>query len=66
MFNRRKMPNPAEKFNPNRVTLISASTTLPGDVRSDNDLRIDGTIHNQVSSSSKIFVGPPVLLKATL
>ena len=39
------------------ATLISSGTTLKGDISSDNDLRIDGIIHGNVSSSSKIIVG---------
>ena len=42
----------------NSATLISAGTVLQGDVKSENDLRIDGTIHGNVISSSKIIIGP--------
>ncbi|MDQ6610041.1 MAG: polymer-forming cytoskeletal protein [Bacteroidota bacterium] len=47
-----------EKVLNNSATLISAGTVLKGDVQSDNDLRIDGTIHGNVSSNAKIIVGP--------
>lgn len=40
------------------ATLISQGTELRGDIKSDNDLRIDGTIHGNVTSSAKIVVGP--------
>jgi cytoskeletal protein CcmA (bactofilin family) len=40
------------------ATLISAGTKLNGNVSSDNDLRIDGTILGNVTSSSKIIIGP--------
>lgn len=39
------------------ATLVSAGTTLTGDLNSENDLRIDGTIKGNVSSSSKIIIG---------
>ena len=39
------------------ATLISAGTTLKGDISSNNDLRIDGNIIGNVSSASKIVVG---------
>lgn len=39
------------------TTLISAGTTLKGDISSNNDLRIDGTIIGNVSSSAKIVIG---------
>lgn len=56
MFNKEKTS--AEKIYSNTATLISSGTCLKGDVNSDNDLRIDGTIHGNVYSSAKIIVGP--------
>lgn len=41
----------------NGATLISAGTTLKGDVSSNSDLRIDGTIIGNIHSSSKIVIG---------
>jgi cytoskeletal protein CcmA (bactofilin family) len=40
------------------ATLVSAGTIVNGDLVSDNDLRIDGTINGNVSSTAKIIVGP--------
>jgi len=57
MFNKEKNST-NEKLYSNSATLISAGTILKGDVKSDNDLRIDGTIHGNVSSSAKIIIGP--------
>lgn len=48
----------SEKNYSNSATLISSGTSLKGDVKSENDLRIDGTIHGNVYSSAKIIVGP--------
>ncbi|HEX2607966.1 MAG TPA: polymer-forming cytoskeletal protein [Flavisolibacter sp.] len=48
------------------ATLISAGTILHGDVKSENDLRIDGTIHGNVTSSSKIVVGPSGQVKGNI
>jgi cytoskeletal protein CcmA (bactofilin family) len=39
------------------ATLISAGTTLKGDVSSNSDLRIDGTVIGQIKSSAKIIIG---------
>src|SRR5678810_543365 len=39
------------------ATLISAGTTVKGDLNSNNDLRIDGTIIGNVSSTAKIVIG---------
>jgi cytoskeletal protein CcmA (bactofilin family) len=58
MFNKEKTSAYSEKSNSNSATLISPGTSLKGDVRSENDLRIDGTIHGNVYSSAKIIVGP--------
>jgi len=41
----------------NGTTLLSAGTTLKGDISSNNDLRIDGTIIGNVSSTAKIVIG---------
>lgn len=39
------------------ATLISAGTTLKGDISSNSDLRIDGTVIGNIKSSSKIIIG---------
>ncbi len=41
----------------NGTTLISAGTTLKGDISSNSDLRIDGTIIGNIHSSAKIIIG---------
>jgi Integral membrane protein CcmA involved in cell shape determination len=59
MFNtKNKTDMQPEKTNGNGgATLISAGTTLKGDISSNNDLRIDGTIIGNVQSSAKIVIG---------
>src|SRR6267154_6810923 len=39
------------------ATLVSAGTTLKGDISSNSDLRIDGTIIGNVTSAAKIVIG---------
>lgn len=39
------------------ATLVSNGTTLKGDISSNSDLRIDGAIIGNVSSSAKIVIG---------
>ena len=58
MFSKEKNSAYPEKTYSNSATLISSGTTLKGDVKSETDLRIDGTIHGNVYSSSKIIIGP--------
>ncbi len=43
--------------NGNGATLISAGTTLKGDISSSSDLRIDGTVIGNIHSSAKIVIG---------
>jgi cytoskeletal protein CcmA (bactofilin family) len=56
MFSKEK--NTTEKAISTSATLISAGTVLKGDLKSESDLRIDGTIHGNVISNAKIVVGP--------
>jgi cytoskeletal protein CcmA (bactofilin family) len=58
MFTKEKNLSSPEKSAPGSATLISSGTILRGNVKSDTDLRIDGTIHGNVTSSAKIVVGP--------
>ena len=46
-----------EKTSGNGTTLIGAGTTVKGDISSNSDLRIDGTIIGNINSSSKIVIG---------
>lgn len=39
------------------ATLISSGTTLKGDISSNSDLRIDGTVIGNVNSTAKIVIG---------
>jgi cytoskeletal protein CcmA (bactofilin family) len=56
MFNKEKT-NTTERGS-SSATLISAGTIVNGDLVSDNDLRIDGTINGNVSCTAKVVVGP--------
>ena len=64
MFNKDK--NQPERAYGSSATLISAGTVLKGDVKSDNDLRIDGTIQGNVISTAKIVVGPSGLVEGNI
>lgn len=57
MFNKDKSTQ-ADKAFSNSATLISDGTVLKGDLKSENDLRIDGTIHGNVQSKAKVVIGP--------
>ena len=40
------------------INILSAGTTLKGDVKSNGDIRIDGTLIGSVSSKGKVIIGP--------
>ncbi len=65
MFNKEKTTS-TEKQVSSSATLISSGTTLNGDVVSDNDLRIDGTINGNVHCSAKIIIGPTGLVDGNI
>ncbi len=39
------------------TTLIGTGTTVSGDVKSNGDLRIDGTVIGNITSASKVIIG---------
>ena len=57
MFNKEKHTTQNDRLNGSSATLISAGTTLIGDLKSENDLRIDGTIQGNIISSAKVIIG---------
>ena len=40
------------------INILSAGTTLKGDVKSNGDIRIDGTLIGSVNSKGKVVIGP--------
>jgi cytoskeletal protein CcmA (bactofilin family) len=39
------------------INLIGAGTTIEGDIRSNGDIRIDGTVFGNVNSKAKVVIG---------
>jgi cytoskeletal protein CcmA (bactofilin family) len=68
MFNtKNKTEMQTEKTNGNGgATLISAGTTLKGDISSNSDLRIDGTVIGNVHSSARIVIGANGVIEGEL
>jgi cytoskeletal protein CcmA (bactofilin family) len=56
MFNKEKNTASEKQFS-SSATLISAGTILNGDIISENDLRIDGTVKGNIKCSAKIIIG---------
>jgi cytoskeletal protein CcmA (bactofilin family) len=58
MFNgKSKSDSAIESSGSNSASIISAGTTLKGDIHSNADLRIDGTLIGNISSSAKVIIG---------
>jgi cytoskeletal protein CcmA (bactofilin family) len=57
MFVKEKNNHSMERTTPGSATMICAGTALKGDVNSEVDLRIDGTIQGNVYCSSKVIIG---------
>ncbi len=66
MFSKEKNGSTPERLAAGSATLISSGTTLQGDVKSETDLRIDGTIHGNVISSAKIIIGATGLVEGNI
>lgn len=65
MFNKEKSSSSSANYS-NSATLISSGTILKGDVKSENDLRIDGTIHGNIVCTAKIIIGPTGLVEGNI
>lgn len=48
------------------TTIISAGTTVKGNINSDGDFRIDGTIEGNVTSNAKIVIGSSGIVQGDL
>jgi cytoskeletal protein CcmA (bactofilin family) len=56
MFNSNKsVPN---NFNPNNLNIINAGTSITGDLMSEGDMRIDGSVKGYISSKARLVLGP--------
>lgn len=67
MFNKDTKNNPVTNKNTevvsSSINLIGAGTVIEGDVRSNGDIRIDGTVHGSVMSKAKVVVGTTGLIE---
>ncbi|HRI41311.1 MAG: polymer-forming cytoskeletal protein [Bacteroidia bacterium] len=66
MFKQNKTAgSPGKSNDPNTasINLIGAGTVIDGDIRSNGDIRIDGTVNGQVISKAKVVVGSTGLVE---
>jgi cytoskeletal protein CcmA (bactofilin family) len=57
MFNSKSKSENSEENVPASASMIGAGTTLKGDITSNGDLRIDGTLKGNVIGSAKVIIG---------
>src|ERR1044071_2184316 len=61
MFNKTEKEAPASNSKnaatASSINLIGAGTTIEGDIRSNGDIRIDGTVFGNVHSKAKVVIG---------
>lgn len=58
MFNQKpKSDNLSETPPVGGASLIANGTTLKGDITSNGDIRIDGTLHGNIHSTAKVVIG---------
>ena len=48
------------------ITIISAGTTITGNVQSNGDIRIDGTIIGNLEAKAKIFIGASGVIEGNI
>ncbi|MFN4083624.1 MAG: polymer-forming cytoskeletal protein [Bacteroidia bacterium] len=53
-------------FNPQEINIINAGTTINGDLASEGDLRIDGTITGNVNVKTKLVLGSSSNIKGNI
>src|SRR5689334_10425318 len=57
MFNVKTKSDFSVEANGNQASIIGAGTTLKGDITSNSDLRIDGTLIGNIISTAKVIIG---------
>jgi cytoskeletal protein CcmA (bactofilin family) len=61
LFNNNK--NTTTAFNPNTLNIINSGTQIIGDVNSDGDMRVDGTIKGYLTSKARLVLGPTAIIE---
>jgi len=51
---------------PNSSTMIAAGTTISGDLESNGDIRIDGTLKGNLKGRSKIIIGTDGIVEGNI
>jgi cytoskeletal protein CcmA (bactofilin family) len=48
------------------INLIGTGTAIEGEIRSNGDIRIDGTIHGSITSKAKVVIGSTGLVEGDI
>jgi len=56
MFNSKSRS--ADEHTPGATSIIGAGTTISGNIQSNGDIRIDGTLIGNLSGKAKVLIGP--------
>lgn len=64
LFNNSK--NTSVAFNPNTLNIINSGTQITGDVNSDGDMRVDGTIKGYLTSKARLVLGPTAVIEGDI
>lgn len=64
LFNNTK--NTTAAFNPNILNIINTGTTILGDVTSEGDMRVNGTIKGYLTSKARIVLGPTAIVEGDI
>jgi cytoskeletal protein CcmA (bactofilin family) len=65
MFNS-KSRSSSDVTTPNSSTMIAAGTTISGDLESNGDIRIDGTLKGNLKGRSKIIIGTDGIVEGNI
>jgi cytoskeletal protein CcmA (bactofilin family) len=66
MFKSKEMKKNNTEISGNSISMISANTKISGEIYSDSDLRIDGTVEGNINSKSKVVLGTSANLKGDI
>ena len=48
------------------TTIIGAGTSINGDINSEGDIRIDGTLNGNLIAKAKVFIGPEGIVEGNI
>src|SRR3954465_8214282 len=57
MFGKNNESGTGKSENTSSINLIGAGTVVEGDIKSNGDIRVDGTVYGSVNSKAKVVIG---------